>query len=155
MTAAPLLVLVLLAVACSPREEAASPAPSPTADASVPAPDALARDGQPEPDGVAAPEAAPADPCGQPIHDQKPAVCSMPGTESALLTITNGCTTRALEVFWVNHQCTELSYGKLAPGQRFESKSSLGHYWRLRDATSQVLLREIGPVTGPLDAVYP
>jgi len=93
--------------------------------------------------------------CGKAIPDAKPATCSTQGTTAASLTIQNNCSGLTLEVFWVNYQCGEISYGTIAPGQKFQSNSYVTHPWRLRDASTHILLREIAPLTGPTDIMYP
>src|SRR6266478_3737810 len=93
--------------------------------------------------GASRPDGAGAEGCGVAIADTAPVVCSTVGVTHAPLMVHNTCGALTIQMFWVNYQCAEMSYGTVAPGQTFNNNSWVSHPWRLRDATTHTLLREI------------
>jgi hypothetical protein len=93
--------------------------------------------------------------CGDALPDVKATVCSTAGTTHALLTVHNECPALTVEMFWMSYACVETSYGTIAPGGTFQSNSFLTHPWRLRDAETHVLLKEIPALTAPTELSYP
>jgi hypothetical protein len=93
--------------------------------------------------------------CGAAIAESTPTVCSTAGVTHAELMVHNTCGALTIEMFWVNYQCAEMTYGTVAPGQTFVNNSWVSHPWRLRDAATHALLREIPPLEAPTDVTYP
>jgi len=79
----------------------------------------------------------------------------MSHTTVAELVVSNGCPASTIEIFWIDYGCEEVSYGQVAPGRRFSVSSFATHPWRIRDAITHVLLREIPPLTAPTTVTYP
>jgi hypothetical protein len=96
-----------------------------------------------------------AEACGVAIADAMPLVCSVAGVTHAELVIHNTCGALTIEMFWVDYKCGEVSYGTIAPGQTFDNNSWVSHPWRLRNATTHALLREIPPLDAATDITYP
>jgi len=82
------------------------------------------------------------------INENPPQVCSKASGVSATLTIVNACPKTTLQLSWINLQCGESTYATVAPGGSFVQPSFVGHPWRIRNAATQALMREI-PARGP------
>lgn len=74
--------------------------------------------------------------------------CSSSSNDAASITITNDCKMVTLEAFWVKYDCSEESYGTIAPGKTWQLGSYETHPWRLRNADTGDLLYAIPPLTG-------
>lgn len=55
------------------------------------------------------------------------------------------------ELFWINEQGTEESFGKIAPGGEHSQQSYPGHRWRIR--SQGTLLQDVLATTSPLTAI--
>ena len=98
----------------------------------------------------------PVDPCVvSSIPEAAPILCSENSDSKVSLTISNVCVSEAIEVFWVNFNCNEVSYGSYAPGDSFVTQSFKSHPWRVRNATTQVLLADIPPVMSDTIIAFP
>ncbi len=96
------------------------------------------------------------DPCVvSSIPEAAPKLCSVNSDSKVSLTISNVCVSEAIEVFWVDYNCIEISYGTYAPGDSFVSQSYKSHPWRVRNATTQVLLADIPPVMSDTMIAFP
>jgi hypothetical protein len=96
------------------------------------------------------------DPCVvSSIPDTVPILCSENADSKVSLTISNVCVSEAIEVFWVNSNCDEVSYGSYAPGDSFVVQSYKSHPWRVRNATTQVLLADIPPLMSDTMIAFP
>ncbi|MFP6685759.1 MAG: hypothetical protein VB934_13645 [Polyangiaceae bacterium] len=96
------------------------------------------------------------DPCVvSSIPDIAPTLCSENSDSKVSLTISNVCMSEAIEVFWVNFNCNEVSYGSYNPGNSFVIQSYKSHPWRVRNATTQVLLADIPPVMSDTIIAFP
>jgi hypothetical protein len=80
------------------------------------------------------------------LAETEPVVCSMSG-DQAMLHVVNECEDEILEMFWINTQCEEVSYGVLAPGGVFTSTSFTTHPWRVRATSDERLMVEIPALT--------
>ena len=88
------------------------------------------------------------DPCLS-LHptDSPPTVCSQVGTQDAGITFANDCTTLSVKTYWVDYQCTEKYYQTLKPGDSYLQQTYVTHPWRIRDAASGKLLKDVPPPT--------
>lgn len=80
--------------------------------------------------------------------DGPPRVCSQNSNASATFRVVNGCATEAIEVFWVNYDCDEITYEVISPGNEWEIDSYDTHPWRIRASSDLRLLAEVPPLTG-------
>ena len=86
-----------------------------------------------------------------------PAVCSLSSTEHSMLTIVNN-SSAVVEAWWVDFKCTEVLYGTAnAGGGMFLNDTFVTHPWRIRAATTELLLKEIPPAPDatPRTITYP
>lgn len=84
------------------------------------------------------------DPCvNLVINENPPQVCSKASGASATLTLVNACPKTTLLLSWINLQCGETSYATVPPGGSYVQPSFVGHPWRIRNAATQALMREI------------
>lgn len=85
------------------------------------------------------------------VPDTPPQVCSTSSGE-VQVSITNNCPDMSIELFWVDYACEEAPlFGVLAPGETFAFDSFDGHPWRIREAQTGTLLREITQLTQGVD----
>ncbi len=91
-----------------------------------------------------------ADPCAKlNPPDGTATTCSGTNTTPVSEKITNNCAV-AIQVFWVDQGCQENPYGgDIAPGQSYQGQTYVSHAWRVREARSGRLLKELG---APADA---
>lgn len=84
------------------------------------------------------------DPCvNLVINENPPQVCSKASGASATLTIVNACSKTTLRLSWINQQCGETVYATVPPGGSYVQPSFVGHPWRIRNAATSALMREV------------
>jgi len=77
--------------------------------------------------------------------------CSTESIDLATLTIHNDCEGVRAELYWVGFGCEETLYATIEAGDSWTQSTYLSHPWRIRNASSGVLMREIPPVAGDLE----
>ena len=82
------------------------------------------------------------------IEDTIPMECSIESVTDSSLSIYNDCESVSIEVFWVAYDCGEVSYGIRGPTETFQIPSYDTHPWRIRNAETGELMREIPPLMG-------
>lgn len=82
---------------------------------------------------------------------EPPPTCSTGNGPASRMTIING-TRGGIDRFWVDYQCNEVSYGRIARGERATQDSFVGHVWRFRDDDGD-LLREVVLSASPEETV--
>lgn len=85
--------------------------------------------------------------------------CSVAGGQPAPVRFVNGFGAQspsrtAIRVYWVDSACREIPYPTLQPSQEVTHESLVGDQWRVRDAGSGRLLRDITARPG-LTVTYP
>jgi len=75
-------------------------------------------------------------------------VCSESSMTNAELTVVNDCEDIIVQLFWVDYACEEHPYGSAPPGGMVSVPSFETHPWRIRNAQTQELMRELPPLTG-------
>lgn len=84
------------------------------------------------------------DPCvNLVINENPPQVCSKASGASATLTVVNACSKTTLRLSWITQQCGETVYATVPPGGSYVQPSFVGHPWRIRNAATSALMREI------------
>lgn len=78
--------------------------------------------------------------------DIPPPVCSSGGPPRTVRFV-NRCSSEPVDVYWVDNNCQEVHYFELAPGQSRMQSSYVGHLWRIRNADTDELLKDTGPIT--------
>lgn len=78
--------------------------------------------------------------------DIPPPVCSSGGPPRDVRFV-NHCSSEPVDVYWVDNNCQEVHYFELAPGQSRMQMSYVGHLWRIRNADTDELLKDTGPIT--------
>lgn len=69
--------------------------------------------------------------------------CSSSGTnQPAVITFVNQ-TENAVNIFWVNYECKEVSYGSVAAGSSVRQETYDGHEWVLRDVSGNEVARRV------------
>lgn len=89
------------------------------------------------------------DPCAA-LHptDAVPTMCSLNDAASAQITFINNCTV-SVKQEWVDYACAEMEYATIAPGQSWVQPTYVTHPWRIRDAATNRLLKEVpAPTNG-------
>jgi len=74
--------------------------------------------------------------------------CSEAG-ESIELSLVND-RSDAVELYWLDYDCEEVSKAKVEPGQRWTHAASDAYRWRVRDARTQALVKEFAANPDPL-----
>ena len=69
-------------------------------------------------------------------------VCSQNSVQATTLTFQNS-SGRNLQLFWVDYTCKEVSYGSLGPAESKDMPTFLTHPWRVRDAETSALYKEL------------
>ncbi len=85
------------------------------------------------------------------LPDGPPSVCSTRGAPMSL-DIVNGCSSERVEVYWVDYNCKEVLYRPLSPGETLHQATYDTHPWRVREAGTHRLLKEIVPTGTPRPA---
>ncbi len=81
---------------------------------------------------------------GIPLPGPAPTECSTSANTASRLTIINRACV-PVEIWWVNYECAEISYGLIKPGGQWVVNTYVTHPWRIRAAPGQSLLRNIAP----------
>ncbi len=123
-----------------PSEATSGAAPLPAPDASAPATPSASARALRHCAGLTRPESPPRS-------------CAVPG-DPLLLELVNDCD-EPLELFWVNAECREVSYGTLLPGAHRFQGTVATHPWRLRSRQSGALVRDVEPTGTPTLAPTP
>ncbi len=82
------------------------------------------------------------------LDETPPMTCSETAMDGASLSVFNDCLGLTVEVYWVDYNCSELYYGFADPGSEFTIGSYETHAWRVRNAATGELMREIPPLEG-------
>lgn len=94
---------------------------------------------------------------GAPVPTVQPgAACSVQSTQAVNLPFRNAFEDRSVQIFWVDYQCRESLYRVLAPGETHVQTTYVSHPWRVRDAVTGALYKEVVPTTtAPPEVVVP
>lgn len=82
------------------------------------------------------------------LEDAPPMACSETAMDGASLSVFNDCLGLTVEVYWVDYNCVENYYGFADPGSAFTIGTFETHAWRVRNASTGELMREIPPLEG-------
>jgi hypothetical protein len=82
------------------------------------------------------------------LDETVPLTCSQTAIDGASLTVFNDCQTIAIDVYWVGYDCSEQYYGSADAGAAFSIGTYQTHPWRIRNAFTGELMREIPPLDG-------
>ena len=116
-------------------------------------PNPLARDD--DPDQSSSGGGAPSQPAPAPTA-QPSSASSKDGPQPVNLPFRNGFTDRSVRIFWVDYGCNEVAYNVLEPGQSHVQQTYVGQPWRVRDAATNALYREVvATSTAPPEVVVP
>ena len=85
------------------------------------------------------------DPCAG-VVDTPSRACSLQSSTMVELEINSACSERVLELWWVNFDCGEVSYGLIEPGSSITSQTYVTHVWRIRDAVTGDLVLQLDPL---------
>lgn len=78
---------------------------------------------------------------------QPSSACSAASTQAVNLPFRNAFSDRTVRLFWVDTSCREIAYSAIASGQTFVQQTFVGHVWRVRDASTNALYKEVTPTT--------
>ena len=138
MIARPLAAATLLVLALASTSACLEGDPNPLAEQSQGS-SGIGTSDQPSPSPTAEPSTA----------------CSQNSTQPVNLPFRNAFTDRSVRLFWVDYSCNEVAYKVLAPGQTHVQQTYVGHPWRVRDASTNALYKELVPTTAPPEVVVP
>lgn len=79
-----------------------------------------------------------------PITDGPPAECFHAGARAATLHIRNDRKNEPIALSWIWADCTEHDTRMIYPGKKYDTPTTEGHAWRIRDASGALLL-EVPP----------
>lgn len=82
------------------------------------------------------------------LREEAPAACSSGGGDAVTLEVVNDCFSVAVQVLWVNYGCEEIPYGLVEPGEFWQQGTYQNHPWRIRNAETGELMREVPPLGG-------
>lgn len=82
------------------------------------------------------------------LPEQFPAECSSGGGDDVDLQVVNDCFAVAVVVLWVNYSCEEIPFGFVEPGELWEQETFQNHPWRIRNAETGELMRDIPGLVG-------
>lgn len=82
------------------------------------------------------------------LPEAAPAACSSGGGDAVTLEVVNDCFSVAVLVLWVDYGCEEIPYGLVEPGELWEQGTYQNHPWRIRNAETGELMREVPPLGG-------
>jgi hypothetical protein len=89
------------------------------------------------------------------LAERPPSQCSANSNQPATLTVVNQCATESVKLYWVNYDCGEQPYATIPPGATYTQGTYVTHPWRLRNAATNQLLAETGPLAGGLTLAVP
>lgn len=78
---------------------------------------------------------------------QPSGACSQNSAQAVNLPFRNAFTDRSVRLFWVDYGCKEVGYAVLGPGQTWVQQTYVTHPWRVRDASTNALYKEVVPTT--------
>lgn len=82
------------------------------------------------------------------LAEAPPLICSETAVDGAWLSVFNDCLGVTIDVFWVGYDCVESYFGSAGPGTEFTIGTFETHPWRVRNAATGELMREIPPLEG-------
>jgi hypothetical protein len=87
---------------------------------------------------------------------QPSGTCSQQNAQAVNLPFRNNFADRSVKIFWVDYGCNEQAYNTIAPGGTHVQQTYVGHPWRVRDAVTNALYKEVVPsTTAPPEVTVP